>query len=496
MYFDGNDSFFDAGNRKIVTILTQSLVAPRTAAILAAAILAVLTATTSASAETYELSAVNKPGDLQRVTIRLEAKGELKLNSDGKKVTRTPLEVDGKLAYDERLLSSDPVARNWRSVRHYDVAEAAIHIGNGALNPRLNEDRRIVVAQMSGAKSVLYSPLGAITREELELIDVQGNSAVLSSLLPSKRTNIGESWTHTENTVGLLLGLEAVSQADLKSTLRSVDGTIALIEMSGSVSGAIGGVATDIEVQAKYNFDLTNKRITWLAMAIKENRSIGHAEPGLEITARLRIAIEPLANSARLDEVAAASIPPASSGGATLLTFDSTAGGFQLLHDRRWHIMIDRRDVTVLRFVDQGDLVAQCNISRLPDLPAGKQLQLEELQADVKQTLGQNFGHLIEASQANTDDGLRVLRVVAAGVVADLPIQWVYYHISNDRGQRAACVFTLEAKLVERFAAADQTLASGFQFLQSDIGPEPAPATQATSATNDARPAKQLDLRR
>ncbi len=495
MYFDGNDGFFDAGDREIVTILSQVLVAPRAAAILAAVLLASLSAISSASAQTYDLSPDLKPGDLRRVSIRVEAKGELKLNADGKKVTRTPIEVDGKLAYDERFVEANPIGRNWRSFRHYEVAEASIRIGDGALNPRLSDDRRFVVAETLGAKSVLYSPLGPITREELELIDVQGNSALLSTLLPSKRMSVGESWSHTETTIGWLLGLEAVNQANVKSTLRSVEGSVALIEMSGSVSGAIGAVATDIEVQAKYNLDLMQKRVTWLAMAIKEDRAIGHAAPGMEVTARLRIAIEPLATSPRLNEIALGSLPSTSDAGATLLTFDSTAGGFRLMHDRRWHVMMDRRDVTVLRYVDQGDLVAQCNISRLPDLAAGKQLQLEELQADVKQTLGQNFGHLVEASQA-TDDDLRVLRVVASGVVSDLPIQWVYYHISNNRGQRAACVFTLEAKLVERFAAADQTLTSGFQFLQSETGPEPAPANPATSAANDSQPAKRLELRR
>ena len=56
------------------------------------------------------------------------------------------------------------------------------------------------------------------------------------------------------------------------------------------------------------------------------------------------------------------------------------------------------------------------------DLPAGKQVSMDELQADIKQSLEKNFQEFLEAKpQAVTDDGLRMLRVVAAGESSELP---------------------------------------------------------------------------
>ena len=49
-------------------------------------------------------------------------------------------------------------------------------------------------------------------------------------------------------------------------------------------------------------------------------------------------------------------------------------------------------------------------------------------------------------------------------MASEIPIQWVYYHISDDQGRRAALAFTFESKLVERFAEADRTLVETFQF--------------------------------
>ena len=45
----------------------------------------------------------------------------------------------------------------------------------------------------------------------------------------------------------------------------------------------------------------------------------------------------------------------------------------------------------VLRFVDSGDLLAQCNISDLTPLPTGKQVGLEAFQQDVRRAIGERF---------------------------------------------------------------------------------------------------------
>jgi hypothetical protein len=159
--------------------------------------------------------------------------------------------------------------------------------------------------------------------------------------------------------------------------------------------------------------------------------------------------------------------------GEKLIEMTSDDGGFQLHHDRRWSVMLERPDLTVLRFVDRGDLIAQCNISPRPALAEGQQMTMEGFQAEVKRVLGNNFEEIVEATEESDDAGRRLLRVVVAGKAGDLPIQWTYYELMDLKGRRVSLVFTLEATLLERFGALDRELMGG---LTLRPGKQPTPA--------------------
>ena len=110
---------------------------------------------------------------------------------------------------------------------------------------------------------------------------------------------------------------------------------------------------------------------------------------------------------------------------------------------------------------------------------------MEGFQEDVKRVLGNNFEEVVEASEETGDNGLRVLRVVVAGKAGDLPIQWTYYHLSDDKGHRAALVFTLESSLLDRFATIDRELIGNFRFL-ADKNPTPAGSDHSIGAKTPA----------
>jgi hypothetical protein len=73
--------------------------------------------------------------------------------------------------------------------------------------------------------------------------------------------------------------------------LKEIQGNAAKIEFRGKVQAAVGGVSTELDVQGRCKFDLTQQRITWLALLIDEKRSIGHVSPGLDVVARLQMTI-------------------------------------------------------------------------------------------------------------------------------------------------------------------------------------------------------------
>jgi len=436
-------------------------------------------ATLVRAAETYDLTSALKPGQSQTVRTAVEVKGNLKLNSDGKEVTTVPMLVQADLQYTERFLAIKADG-TLKAARHYGVAEAKIQIKNTELKQSLRNERRLFVIQHKGEDATLYSPIGPLTREELELVDAPGSSTVLAAIIPGKKTAIGDEWKLNNQTVARLLGLEAVSEQEVVAKLTKVEDTLAIFSLDGKITGAVGGVSSEIDLHAKANFDLKKKAVTWLALEYGEKRAIGHAQPGYDATIRVRTVAEPAAGTPELANDALSKLPLEAKPEQTLIEFQAEKAGINLAHDRRWRVMVDRMDIAILRFIDRGDLIAQCNINRLAPLPKDQPLSLTAFQKSVETTLSKNSGQVLEAAQETTKDGGKVLRVTVAGTASEIPIQWYYYHLTDPQNRRASVVITLESKLLERYPTLDRELISGLLLLDTpstlDEGKEPTPA--------------------
>jgi hypothetical protein len=432
-----------------------------------------------AANETVDFRPAAKAGSFRQSKVVVEVDGKLKLNADGKEVKHLPLKVEAELHYVERVLSQ---AKSWtdvRLLRSYQSAQAKIRLHESDLTTELRSERRLIAVQSNAKDAVQFSPHGPLTREELDLIEMPASDLALEALLPSGATKIGGQWPLTDTVVSRLLNLEAVSQQDLTCTLDSAKDNVAIISLSGKVSGAVGGVSSDIELKGKLNFDLAQRAVTWLTIAAKENRAIGHAQPGFEVLTKLRMVSAPTKPVDELSDKALTTLSFQPDATQTLIELNSDAGGFKLLYDRRWSVMLERGDLAVLRLIDRGDLIAQCNITPLAPLAKDQRLSMEGFQQDVKRVLGKNYEEMAEATEEVGENGLRALRVVVTGTVGELPIQWTYYHLSDDAGRRASLVFTLESSLISRFGHVDRELIANFRFVE---GKQPTAAQDAQTA--------------
>jgi hypothetical protein len=443
--------------------------------------------------QTYTFTSARTSGAVDRVETKVEVGGELTVVEDSK-VKRLKTSVVAELAYHERLLEV-PAGKNdfLHGIRYYDHATAVIKIEDGAFQPALRDDRRLIGAELDGSSATLFSPHGPLTREELDLIDLQGSSLVLERLLPDKPVAIGDTWKHSDALVTTLLRLDEISKNDVQSTLSSVKDGAALIELSGKVEGAINGVATEIELKARYQFKLKPGRVTWLGMLIKENRSIGHVGTGLDVVARLQTTVTPAAASPQLTDTALADLPLTATPELTQLVHRSADGQWLFRYDRRWFITGEAADALVLRLIDRGELVAQSNLAALGKIEPKKLVSLDGFQKDIQRALGKRFGQFVKASQRANDAGYRVYRVVAQGEVEELPILWIYHLIADHTGQRISLVFTMEGDLADQFGQADEALTATLQFLQPEIAaqsPAPAKPSAASQTRTSSNPVR------
>ncbi|MEZ6070446.1 MAG: hypothetical protein R3C10_09275 [Pirellulales bacterium] len=258
-----------ASYRRLQLLRAVSLLTVGLATVLAAPL------PTVRAGDAIRLQSKLKPGDCTRIEALLEVGGDLTV-VDGEKSETVPMSVVGTLRYHERLLTGEPADPNsLRSVRYYEKADAVIKIDDGGLKSQLAPDRRTVVADTTTGAVKLYSPEAALTRDQLDLIAVPGNSLLVSSLLPSGAVEVGDIWTVTSDAMAGVLGLDAVSATDVQCVLTDADADAAKVEISGFVHGAADGVATEIEIKARYKFDRHAGRVTWLAAAAQRETRRG-----------------------------------------------------------------------------------------------------------------------------------------------------------------------------------------------------------------------------
>lgn len=448
-----------------------------------------------------ELAPHIQPGDVTQVSLDLELGGQLHVRpEDGEKGTigqprELPMSVVGTLRYEERRLPSPAdgatADASARGARYYEQADAVIKVDDGGQEPKLPDDRRLIVVQRDQQHTTLYCPEGPLTREQLDLIDVIGNSLLVEGLLPDKPVAEGDSWKQSGEVMAGLLTLDSVADCEVQSVLEQFNTDYAKVRLAGTVQGSVDGAATEMEVRAVYLFDRRRGQISRLNWAIRENRTIGGATPGLEGIAKLRVTLEPLEAPIHLTDEVVEALPPSDQPPSDDLVYEAPAQGFRIRHDSRWFVTGEERETVTIGRVDRTGLVAQCSITRLPSKLADNQTSLEQFQNDISHSLGESYGQLISSRQWTNRHGHHCLEVVVRGQVKDVPVEWHYFLVAPDGdGHRATVVVTVEGEMVERLAHADRDLVNSLELIpvEHPAAETPTPATAAREAPAGQNP--------
>lgn len=424
----------------------------------------------AADGQSAVLEDVRTVGDLQRVQVSLKVQGTMQVDPVGEQteVPKAQMSANGWLAYQERILAlrpgtqSDP--RGSVSGRYYEAAEAKVRVDNHEETVGLADGQRIVLARSTN-KTDFASAQTPLSETELGMIMVPGNSLAVYSLLPGKEVSIGETWEHTPQDLVSLVNLDEVTVCEASSRLVDIENGLARMNFVGTVMGRAAGAATELKIEGDYRYDTRWKRINWLSMVIKEDRQSCAASPGFVVSAELKMLAAPLKECPELNPEALEQVARVYKNQERLLRFESPHAGYRLLHGPEWKVMDDRPQSTSFRMVDGGKTVAQCNVRRLKPQEPGKRLALETFQADIEKALGERFGAFAAAREFDRRDGYHVLQVAARGVVAEIPIQWVYYHVTSPTGECGSYVYTMELEASEKFSGQDAAMVNSLEMM-------------------------------
>ncbi len=450
----------------------------------------------AADSNRYDLKMRQSYSEVADVQVAYEVQGQLVLPGETE-AEKLDLEVTANLVYQDRLLffgeipeaqqgaEQEEKSPSVQAARYYDQVDVAMKINNQERTPLLRDQRRLIGVQRKNTILKFHSPTGPLCREEIDLIHLPGDPYVLQLILPNEPIAIGTSWEQDASALAALLGLDAVGESDVKSELKSVERGYAKVEFSGNIQGATVGVASEIAIKARYYFDLRRGKIASLQMVGRERRGIGHVSPGIEATFRLKMVLEPRTDAGKLSDGELVSMRGTAHWDNQQLAYHSAVLGVSLQHDQHWFVTAEDDRATVLRRVHRGELIAQCNVSALPDIKKGKAITLSQFQEDIKKNLGTNFGTFVNAGESTSRRGHLVYRVEVAGTASELPVRWIYYSLTDTQGHRLALVFTMEGDLVQSFGAADREIVEHLAFIARTL-PKTASPTEASNGKKES----------
>jgi hypothetical protein len=138
-----------------------------------------------------------------------------------------------------------------------------------------------------------------------------------------------------------------------------------------------------------------------------------------------------------------------------------------LTHDRDWHVFQQNRQIAVLRLIEQGSLVAQCNLTPIRPAAAGEHVSPEQFQDDIRTSLGPQFKSLEKAEPIPTGDGRFLFRVAVIGEANKAPITWIYYLCAAPSGSQTSCVFAIDSTLRKRLGDRDLEMMKSLKFVDT-----------------------------
>jgi hypothetical protein len=409
----------------------------------------------------------------ERVLVRLEAQGTRPETAEpGQKDTPLPFRVQTSLEYLGRNRALGKGNRPTREVRRVSKAEAKIDFFRAegqTMTVRLRPEEALLAAEVRPEGLVVASAGGPLTRSELDLVQAVGDPLTLPDLLPEKEVSEGDTWAVSNAGVKALSEYEAVASTTLEGTLASLDETEARISIQGEVRGEVRGGAGTMTFDGELVFDRKAGMVKTLRLKRKENRKAGHVESALDVESTLTVERTDLDVPEELADSTLKDVPEQIEPIRELILLDPPGGSYSLLHDRSWHLTMDDAQRTILRRLDHGELVGQCDLIVGPKVGKGRHQNLDQLLKDIQKALGENFGSVVGKGEVggSADGGYRYkVAVEGKPQQAGTPL-WYYYLVASPEGEQLLVVFSLTRALQEDFGDQDLRLIGSLKWVNS-----------------------------
>lgn len=411
------------------------------------------------------------------VAAEVRTAGTFYFNAPGDEPASHEVEAVAAFRFRERRLPpGGRDAQALRALRDLELATAHTRVGDFDSDMRVPAGLRLIVSEGRREGIRHYSPGRSMSRDSVELLNMPGDPLTLTALLPRQPVEIGEEWSPSDWVLQMLATLEAVSASNMTCRLESVEGRMARVTFNGRIDGQRHGANTEVGIEGHLLYDTEQKIIRSGNMKYTIKASIGTIDPGMDATVDVTMQRALESSPGQLTDEAASQIalePPSSE---LLLQFDAQPWRVNFQHDRDWYIfqaaLQGNPKVVILRLMNQGSLICQCNLSPAPAAPAGQHASLDEFESDIAEALGDKLERILTREEVPANDGRKIFRFVAEGHIrvaggsgaVEIPMQWIYYLVAAPSGKQVSAVFAIEPAYLEGLAGRDVRMMQSVRF--------------------------------
>jgi hypothetical protein len=329
------------------------------------------------------------PGYQYHVSVRVDLGGSLTLPAEKGRPAPRQLAVNGDSAveYDERVLALDKDGSVQKTVRlcrrtdfHRTIDGRAQQTG---LRPAV---RRLVVLRGDNTK-VPFSPDGALTWAEIDLVRTDVFAPALAGLLADRPVGPGDRWVATEGAVRELTDMERIDEGKLECRLEQVtmaEGTRrARVALAGTVRGLNEDGPNRQYLEGYFYFDLESNHLSYLylkgvhSLLDKDGREVGRVEGRFVMTRQRGTSCPELTD----DGLKGVAVEPDADN--TLLLYENPELGVKFLYPRRWRVGAIRGAQITLDGADGNGLLL--TVDPPSRVPRGEQLLPESRDWLLKQ---------------------------------------------------------------------------------------------------------------
>jgi hypothetical protein len=277
------------------------------------------------------------------VSTRVDLTGSLTLPAEKEKPVPKPLAVTGESAieYDERVLgSAEDVVQ--KTLRIYRRVELQRKVGDQPQQSTVRSAVRRMVLLRRDNREVPFSPDGALTWGEIDLVRTDVFTPALPGLLPGKGIRPGDHWTAQTGAIQELTDLEQITEGSVECRLEEVtlieNRRHARVALSGTVRGTNEDGPNRQQLEGYFFFDLESNHLSYLYLKginfllDKDGKEVGKVEGHFVLTRQVHTTAKDMSEEA-LKGVA---LEPNADN--TRLLYDNADLGVRFLYPRRWHV--------------------------------------------------------------------------------------------------------------------------------------------------------------